>query len=306
MNRSQSGADAAPDRPSRQRKYLTLLLWGVVICLSFGVYTLLVNALVHNTPDQARAPLRSAAASAQAAVVEIDPAIKAADTGETFTVAVAITNTSDLGAFEFEVTYDHTCVDATGVTLGSFLGSTGRSTGEVGPSFATGSVTYAAFSYGADPGPGGNGTLATITFEAGTTKCSSDLHLQNVTVTDTEGSASSPSTENGKVIVGSPEVTSITPNSGYVGQVLEGAIVEGENFQEDASVQLTKSGQSPISAPLPAVQSSTRISCTFNLGKADLGRWTVKVTNPDGRSDELADGFTVQAAIYLPIAVKNY
>ena len=294
MKGAQSRADAAQKRLSRQRRYLTLVIWVVSICLSFGLYTLLVNALLHDGPGEAYAPSRSfVAPNAQQAVVKIDPASKGVDPGETFTVTVMIEDASDLGAFEFELTYDSTCVvTATDATLGPFLGSTGRSVGEVGPTFGIGSVTYAAYSYGADPGPDGAGVLATITFEAGMTKCSSALHLQNVTVTDTDGNSSSPNTEDGEVIVGPPEVTSISPDWGYIGKVLENVIVMGENFRPGASVQLTRSGQS-ISAPLPDVQSSTRISCTLNLGKAVPGQWDVVVTNPDTQSGTLPNGFTI-------------
>jgi hypothetical protein len=240
--------------------------------------------------------------------MKVDPASTAVDPGEAFSVTVKIEDVSDLGAFQFDLTYDDTCVEANDVTLGPFLGSTGRSVGAVGPTFGTGVVTYGAYSYGAAPGPNGDGVLATITFQAGMDECSSALRLQDIAVTDTAAGPISASTEDGEVTVGatqSPSVTSITPDWGYRGQVLENVIVVGNNFQAGASVQLTKSGQSPISASMPDVQNSTRISCTLNLGKADTGRWTVKVTNPDGRYGELQGSFTVEAAVYLPLAMKS-
>jgi hypothetical protein len=309
MKGSKSSADAAQERQSGRRRYLTLFVWLVGICLSFGVYTLLVNALAHDAAGEAYAPPHSLAAPAQQAVI-ITPTVKPVDLGETFTVAVMIENASNLGAFEFTLTYDATCVvTATDVTLGPFLGSTGRSVFELDPTFGTGIVTYGAASLGATPlGPNGDGVLAIVDLEAGMTKCSSVLHLQDVSVTDIEGHTQSFSTEDGEVIVGPPEVERVTPNSGYVGQTVENVIVEGDNFRKGAgfSVRLTKSGESPISASLPDVQSSTRVSCTFNLGKAVPGRWTVRVTNPDGRYGELQDGFTVKAVIYVPLVMKNY
>jgi hypothetical protein len=136
------------------------------------------------------------------AIVKVDPPEKAVVVNSTFTFDLAIEDARDLGAFEFELTYDHTCVvTATGVALGPFLGSTGRSVGEVGPELGTGIVTYGAHTWGADPGPDGDGDLATITFQAGANTCSSDLHLQNVTVTDTAGNEQDVQTEDGKIIV---------------------------------------------------------------------------------------------------------
>jgi hypothetical protein len=280
----------------------------VGICLSFGTYTLLGGALAHDGAGEASTLPRSLAAPDQTAV-KIDPAVKNVNPGEHFSVTVEIEDVVDLGAFEFEITYDSTCVEATDAALGSFLGSTGRSVSPVGPTIEAGSVVYGAYSFGEDPGPNGNGTLAIITLDAGMSNCTSDLHFQNIVVLDREGIEISTSAEDGQVAVDvsvAPEVSRIAPDEGYVGQVLEDVIVEGDHFDENATVQLTRSGQSPIFAPMPDVQSSNRISCTFNLGKAAPGMWTVRVTNPDSQYDELVDGFTVKAVIHVPLVMKNY
>jgi hypothetical protein len=119
--------------------------------------------------------------------VKVNPPYKIADKGYPFTVDIAVEDARDLGAFEFELTYNSACVNATGVTAGPFLGSTGRSVAEVGPSFGTGSVTYGAYSWGSGAGPSGNGVLATVTFQAGANECVSDLTFQNVSLADTSG-----------------------------------------------------------------------------------------------------------------------
>ncbi|UCC62974.1 MAG: hypothetical protein JSV36_19895 [Anaerolineae bacterium] len=307
MKESQSTAGATPAKSFGQKKYLTLFAWVAAICLSFGAYTLLVNALVRDAADPAHGPSQPLTAPNLAAVMKIDPVTTYADPGATFVVTVTIENAVDLGAFEFELTYDATRLNATGVVSGTFLGSTGRTVAELGPIFDTGSVTYGAFSFGADPGPNGDGALALVTFQA-TSVGTSTLHLQDPVATNTSGVSLSPSAEDGEVIVGAaaPNVTSITPNSGHVGQVVDNAIVEGEYFQVDASVQLSRTGRSPILASFVNVESSTRISCTLNLGKAATGQWDVVVTNPNGKSGTLEDGFTIEdACLYLPIVLKN-
>jgi hypothetical protein len=308
MKGSKSRADAPPQRLSRQRRYLALFLWVAIVCLSFGAYTLLVNALAHGVAGQAHAPLGSLVVLDAETVIKIDPAIKVVGPGETFSVDVAIESVNDLGAFQFDLTYDPACVEATDVTLGPFLGGTGRSVGEVGPIFGAGMVSYGAYSLGdTPPGPDGDGVLATVTFQAGVSECTSDLHLQNIAVTDTSGDPISNDAKDGEVIVGTeivPEVTSIAPDWGYVGSE-ENVIVGGEKFLEGASVKLAKSGQS-LFASQTEVQNSTHISCTLNLGKAETGQWDVVVTNPDDQSGTLASGFTVkERLIHLPVVLKN-
>jgi len=306
MKESQSTAGARPEKPFGQKKYLTLFAWAVAICLSFGAYTLLVNALARDVADPAHGPSQPLTVPNLAAAMKIDPVTTYVDPGASFVVTVTIDDVVDLGAFEFDLTYDATRLDATGVVSGTFLGSTGRTVAELGPVFGAGSVTYGAFTFGTDPGPNGDGALALVTFQA-TSVGTSTLHLQDQVATNTSGVTLSPSAEDGEVIVGAaaPNVTSITPNLGHVGQVVNNAIVEGEYFQVAASVQLSRTGRSPILASFVNVGSSTRISCTLNLGKATPGQWDLVVTNPDGKSGTLEDGFTIDACLYLPIVLKN-
>lgn len=308
MRGSTSRTNAAQNKLSKQNKYLTLLIWLVGVCLSLGAYTVLVNALTHDAPEKAQASLRSFAAPHQDTAMKIDPALTLASPGGTFSVTVMIEHVADLGAFEFELTYNSTVLTATDVVTGPFLGSTGRSVFALGPTHATGSVSFGAFSLQPPAnGPDGTGALAVVTFQA-TNVATSTLHLQNVVATNTSGGLISTSTEDGEIRVGAPApvVTTITPDSGYRGDIVENAIVEGENFSTGASVQLTRSGQSPILASFPVVQSSTHISCTLNLGKANTGQWDVVVTNSDDQSGTLPSGFTVQTALYLPIVLNDY
>ena len=85
--------------------------------------------------------------------------------GSTVDVEVHVDNASDLGAFQFTMTFDPNIAQVESVTLGSFLGSTGRSVNEVAPVIdnTAGNVTYGAYSIdGGTPGPDGSGVLATV------------------------------------------------------------------------------------------------------------------------------------------------
>ena len=85
--------------------------------------------------------------------------------GETGTFDVLIDNASDLGAFEIELKLDPEVVEVEDVTLGSFIGSTGRTVNPLGPNIdnETGLVKFGAWTLGQPVGPEGSGKLATVT-----------------------------------------------------------------------------------------------------------------------------------------------
>jgi hypothetical protein len=126
----------------------------------------------------------------QAPTVWIEPdTYYSGSTGEVFTATVEIANVINLGAFQFDLNYGPSMVQAKNVMQGDFLGSTGRTVHEVGPIIdnTTGTVTYGAYTLGASPyGPDGNGVLATITLE---TRVQGDiaLSLENVVLTNIAG-----------------------------------------------------------------------------------------------------------------------
>jgi hypothetical protein len=99
------------------------------------------------------------------------------------------------------------------------------------------------------------------------------------------------------------EVTSITPNSGYMDEQVSITNLAGSDFETGAGVALIK-GSSVISATNVVVVSSSRITCDFDLTGAAVGRWTVRVVNPGGEYAELVDGFSVKGRVYLPIIMR--
>ena len=150
------------------------------------------------------APVEAQEAALQNPTVRIDPATSVVGAGQTFTVAVMIDQASNLGGFEFTLRFTPATVTADSVTLGDFLGSTGRTVIPVGPNInnQTGRVSFGAASIGSAPGPNGTGVLASVTF---TTQSygESPLDLQDVMVLDIHAQHQTATVEDGVVRVGS-------------------------------------------------------------------------------------------------------
>jgi len=149
--------------------------------------------------------------SAFATTVKIEPASQQIPLPGTGTVNVSIEDVANLGAFEFKLQYDGSIVkilQATDVQLGDFLGSTGRTTVPTGPDIDNdaGEMTFGAFTFGAEPGPDGDGVLATIIFTA-QSEGISVLDLTGVQVTDISGDVIPIDVIDGQIQVGAPPTT---------------------------------------------------------------------------------------------------
>ncbi|MFA4016658.1 MAG: hypothetical protein RUDDFDWM_001768, partial [Candidatus Fervidibacterota bacterium] len=95
------------------------------------------------------------------------------------------------------------------------------------------------------------------------------------------------------IVAPSPTVTRINPSEGERDSVVN-VTITGNNFFAGASVALRKLGQAPIVSGNVQVINNTTIECSFDLTGTALGRWNVVVTNSDGQSGMLADGFLVK------------
>jgi PKD repeat protein len=138
-----------------------------------------------------------------ATVVSIDPSTAQANPGVPITVAVAISNVTNLGSFQFTLAYSPTLVTVQNITLGEFPGSTGRSFTPVGPNIDNnaGTATFGAFSLGATPaGPSGSGALAYVRLlpQAGGTAA---LVLSRVQVANVPGQSIQVVTRNGTLLI---------------------------------------------------------------------------------------------------------
>jgi hypothetical protein len=80
------------------------------------------------------------------------------------TVTIVISNVANLGGFQFTLAYSPTLVIVEDVTLGDFLGSSGRTAQPLGPAIdnSAGSAAFGGFTMGSPLGPSGAGVVARI------------------------------------------------------------------------------------------------------------------------------------------------
>jgi len=79
-----------------------------------------------------------------------------------------------------------------------------------------------------------------------------------------------------------PAVTGITPDSYVTDSNIFITNLAGNGFDATATAKLTKTGQTDIDATNLSVESSTKITCDFDLTNAAAGLWNVAVTTSAG------------------------
>lgn len=98
-----------------------------------------------------------------------------------------------------------------------------------------------------------------------------------------------------QVGVPAPVVYRITPKSGARGKTVAVTNLSGNYFQDGAKVRLARGGKT-IAGKAVDVTGPARIRCKFRIpATAKTGKWNVNVTNPDGQSALLTNGFRVTA-----------
>jgi hypothetical protein len=134
--------------------------------------------------------------------VAVRPEVTHVKPGDTFSITIGAEGVMDLGGYESDLSFNPQVIHAETVVDGGFLGSTGRKVVVMEPDIdnVNGLVSFGAVSTGDVPGPNGAGPLAIITFEA-IASGDSELRLQGVQLTDTDGNPITCRTRNGKVVV---------------------------------------------------------------------------------------------------------
>lgn len=72
----------------------------------------------------------------------------------------------------------------------------------------------------------------------------------------------------------------------------------GSTFEEGTTVELIRTGQSDIPAVDITFNSTTSLTCQFDLTAAEPGFWSLRATNPDSETFTLTDGLTISGALW--------
>ncbi|MGH8475609.1 MAG: IPT/TIG domain-containing protein, partial [Methylococcales bacterium] len=104
-----------------------------------------------------------------------------------------------------------------------------------------------------------------------------------------------------RVIVLAPSVTTVSPANGEQGQSLT-VTINGSNFQNGA----TSNFGAGVTVNTTNFVSASRLTAAITIaGNAVVGSRTVTVSNPDGQTAQLADGFDVRRVIVLAPSVTT-
>jgi hypothetical protein len=117
-------------------------------------------------------------------------------------IPIVVTNTTNLGAFEFDLTYDSTLVTVSGLTVNPFLGqaagcdpNAARCAITLGP-LATSNVTsLGAYTFGTGNGANGSGAVAVLHLQPTGLTGTTTLHITNALLSDVNGNPTSPATQ---------------------------------------------------------------------------------------------------------------
>ena len=110
-------------------------------------------------------------------IMYIDPPAQTVTAGTDVVIDVRVSNVTNLGAYEFEISYFGNALNFVGITQGAFLGSTGRSVFCLSPQLDDGKLRFGCVTLGAGTAPSGSGLLATIQFGTADFSITSPLDL---------------------------------------------------------------------------------------------------------------------------------
>jgi hypothetical protein len=189
------------ERARRGRTAIALLLVAIGLSLVFGLLDGLTRHYGHGLAQG------EPTCGTGTTTVCVLPVSQIADTGATFTAEVVADNVSNLGAYQFTLSFDPGVISFVGATTTSFLGSTGRDVTCSGPWASGGSVSISCVTTsppstgppGPD-GPDGSGALVSLEF-SGLMPGDSPLTLSDVILADIRGNPIPSTTQDGSVTI---------------------------------------------------------------------------------------------------------
>ncbi len=95
-----------------------------------------------------------------------------------------------------------------------------------------------------------------------------------------------------------PVINTVAPNKAVNnGSVL--VSVEGSDFAEGLQIKLMN-GESEVSGINIKVENANKVTCFFDLNGKPAGKYQIVLTNPDGQTVSLKDGFQVETYVPVP------
>jgi len=141
-------------------------------------------------------------------IISFDPVNQEVNSNESFVTEILISNVTNLGSYEFNIGFDADYLQANSVSIGDFLGSTGRQVFPLTNNIdnTNGQIDYAVTTLGpTPPGPSGNGVILNIEWTSLNVDedVTTDLILQNLQITEPDGTIVSSVSQNGSVTINS-------------------------------------------------------------------------------------------------------
>jgi len=130
--------------------------------------------------------------------------------------------------------------------------------------------------------------------------------VRTTTVSTTQTGSTSTTTTATVSPTGKPTFKKIVPDEGTAGTAVPITALTGTNFQNGATVHLMRAENPNITATNVNVQSSTTITCTFNVpSNVTAGAWDVVITNPDGQYVNYANIFSIHVPLVITTTTSS-
>lgn len=232
------------------------------------------------------------------AIVSVSAPGSTLNPGEQFTVDISVVPNNDIAGTQFDLSFDPDIITADSIVEGNLFNQGGADTffnpGQIDNVAGTISGTFGAIT---TPGQtvSTEGTLAVITFTAGSTGGTSPLTLSNVIIGDINGQSVSLSSTDGTVSVNRPPVLTA---------------IGSKTVTEGQTLQFTVSATDPDNDPLTLSASNLPTGATFNATTGVLS-WTPSYSQSgsytgvhfevsDGNASDTEDITIIVNNIYQP------
>jgi PKD repeat protein len=216
----------------------------------------------------------------------------------TYSVTLTVSNaTGSVSSITHPITVSTSAPSPSGISPGGGIQGSSVPISVYGTGFATGAAVKLRRSGSPDITATSVAFVSTTTL-TGTVSIPAGAAVGSWDVVVTNPDAQTGTLSNGFTVTtpSGPVVSSLSPDNSFPGIPVT-VTVAGSNFDTGATLKLNRTGYSDIVATGVTVVSSNMITGNFNLATATYGSWNVVVTNTDGQSGTLTNGFRVNTPV---------